>query len=179
MHTHGEAELKIILDFLALSKFGVVIYKDDRIKPRGTPIAIHNSGGKNAEYLSLSLRGKSYREHRVVWALTYRKWPAGQIHHIDSDTHNNAIANLQDVTNGQNQSCSAVAWGYSKFKGVRWHRRTKKWRMNISREGFEKIEVSFSCADCGPECISCQEEAARCFDKYSIAMGGIALNFSK
>jgi hypothetical protein len=40
------------------------------------------------------VRIKQFLAHRVAWALHYGQWPTQELHHIDNDKANNAIANL-------------------------------------------------------------------------------------
>lgn len=37
---------------------------------------------------------RKFYAHRVAWALHYGQWPTQELHHIDNDKANNAIANL-------------------------------------------------------------------------------------
>ena len=65
--------------------------------------------------------------------------PKVQIDHIDRDGLNNQKSNLRICTNSQNhmnekkrKNCS------SRFKGVSWHKRCKKWMAKIKTEDKQK-----------------------------------------
>lgn len=50
-------------------------------------------------YGQVSLHGKVYKEHRLVWFYVYGEWPNGQIDHINHDRRDNRIENLRIVDN--------------------------------------------------------------------------------
>ena len=53
-------------------------------------------------YRQIGIKGKSYREHRLVWLYEHGVWPSGDIDHINGITDDNRIANLRDVTTQDN-----------------------------------------------------------------------------
>jgi len=77
-------------------------------------------------------KGKSVKMHRQILDA-----PAGLVvDHIDHDGLNNRRGNLRLATfseNCRNQKKSAKAT--SRYKGVFWHKRVKKWAAHISAEG--------------------------------------------
>ena len=72
--------------------------------PTGAVLGIPNAKG----YLRFNVLGHAnIRAHRLAWYYCYGRWPAGQIDHINGDPADNRIANLREVTNGQNQQWKA------------------------------------------------------------------------
>jgi hypothetical protein len=59
--------------------------------------SLHKDG-----YLQIGIDGKYFMAHRLVWFVTYGKFPDGVIDHIDGDPANNQIHNLRDVTHKVN-----------------------------------------------------------------------------
>jgi hypothetical protein len=57
-------------------------------------------------YTQIKINGNLFMAHRLIWFVTYGKFPDNQIDHIDGDKSNNRIENLRDVSqkvNSQNQ----------------------------------------------------------------------------
>lgn len=54
------------------------------------------------DYCTVMLDGRSYKLHRLAWFYVHAEWPAGVIDHINGEPNDNRIANLRDVTQGQN-----------------------------------------------------------------------------
>lgn len=100
------------------------------------------AGGTNDQgYVVLRVDYVALRAHRVAFALTYGRWPAQQIDHINGNPGDNRLVNLREVTpseNMQNQhklrSNSTVG-----FKGVA--RTTKGWRVQIKPPGRKLVTV--------------------------------------
>jgi hypothetical protein len=96
-------------------------------------------GEKEARY-QLRLNNKFYREvGKLLWILHNKKcWPSDEngkallIDHIDGNPENNFIWNLRPVTPQQNMYNSKIpSTNTSGYKGVSWHKDTKKWRSKI------------------------------------------------
>ena len=58
----------------------------------------HKSG-----YVNIKVRGKTYRAHRVIWAMVYGKFPDLIIDHINGVPYDNRIQNLREVSVSVNQ----------------------------------------------------------------------------
>ena len=55
-------------------------------------------GSIQGGYKKTTIDKEQIKLHRLVWFITYGKWPDGQIDHMDGNKTNNAIANLRDVS---------------------------------------------------------------------------------
>lgn len=85
-------------------------------------------------YLTVRAEGKTYRVARLIYLWMEGYFP-DQVDHIDRDRTNNSWANLRAVDNQQN------SWYRGKYnrgnttstyQGVSLHRKTNKWRAQIS-----------------------------------------------
>jgi HNH endonuclease/AP2 domain len=53
-------------------------------------------------YRIITIEGRRYPAHRLVWLYVNGEWPLYEIDHIDGDASNNRIENLRDCTRLQN-----------------------------------------------------------------------------
>ena len=70
---------------------------------------------------------RSYQAHRLAWLYMTGDWPPNEINHENRASDDNKWANLRLATHGQNQR-NSMPRGVSRFKGVYWFKRDKKWR---------------------------------------------------
>lgn len=62
------------------------------------------AGGLNREgYRRIQIQHHEYAEHRLAWLFAHGRWPSNLIDHIDGDKANNALSNLRECTNAENQ----------------------------------------------------------------------------
>lgn len=88
-------------------------------------------------YIVIGLGGKLYKAHRLAWFYVNGEWPPEDIDHIDLNTQNNAISNLQlsiDKLNHRNRS--KYSNNSSGVVGVSFHKKTGKWQA----EGQEIVD---------------------------------------
>lgn len=99
-------------------------------------------------YLSVKIKYKDYKVHRLIWLWVHNCWPKEQIDHINGDRTDNRICNLREVTNQQNQMNQQIASNNnSGFCGVYRDKRDGKWyaqirinRKNIRLGSFDHID---------------------------------------
>ena len=89
-------------------------------------------------YWLISINGKRYRAHRLVWIIVYGEDPPCQIDHINGCEAGNHIENLRlainnDVDNQQNRKTQKN--NTSGYTGVSWCKSKRKWRGTIMHEG--------------------------------------------
>lgn len=91
-----------------------------------------NSNG----YLLIGIKGRLYPAHRLAWLWVHGTMPADQIDHIDGNRANNALANLREATNSQNQrNRGSTKRNTSGFKGVSWRKGEERWYAQIAASG--------------------------------------------
>lgn len=90
-------------------------------------------------YRVININGHLYRAHRLAWFYVYGKWPEDQLDHIDGNKVNNCLINLRECTNAENhQNMPSIKGGTSKYTGVSWYKKGKKWRANICLNNKQK-----------------------------------------
>src|SRR5687768_11990186 len=95
---------------------------------RGDPAGRRDRYG----YLNVSIDGRAYKAHRVVWLLEHGTWPAEQLDHINGQRSDNRIANLREAgyqENGQNRALQRNST--SGYPGVSWCPERGRWRAQI------------------------------------------------
>jgi AP2 domain len=113
----------------------------------------------------LASRHRAVRLHRFVMGAP----PRMMVDHQFGNTFDNRKQRLRVCNNPQNQANSGSRGGTSRFKGVSWNARKRRWLVAFRANGRYHFVVSF--AD--------EEEAARAFDAASKRASGefARLNF--
>lgn len=125
-------------DLYQVSETGIIKSLERRVK-------MPNGGYKiiKEHYPKLSVTKKGYLKvmltdkkgvrrgkfvHRLV-ALNFIKESELQVNHIDSNKQNNNVSNLEFVTQSENMKHRFLnTQTSSKYTGVTWHKRNKKWQ---------------------------------------------------
>jgi hypothetical protein len=102
----------------------------------------------NGRYLNGRINQKTFRAHRVIWALVYGEWPKGEIDHINGQRDDNRLVNLRCVTRAENGKNRARRFDNTSGRtGVRLQKKTGRWEARIKVDGrcihlgtFQRIE---------------------------------------
>lgn len=107
--------------------------------------------------------------HRVVFALSIGCWPEGIIDHINRNKLDNRLSNLRLASESENNVNKPGLERTSRFKGVSWHRQSKRWRAQTKFAG-RKIHIGS---------YATEHEAALAYDsRVRVLFGDFAfLNF--
>lgn len=116
-------------------------YKERILKPGNIKnyltVQLHNAGKR-----------KNYKVHQLVAMTFLNHIPNGYIglvvDHIDNDSLNNNLENLQLISTRENCSKDR-AGGTSRYVGVCWSKQSKKWTANIVINGKKKHLGFFKC----------------------------------
>ena len=105
-------------------------------------------GGKSSEgivagtltprgYVSVTLRGKKYRAHRIIWEMLKGPIPEGmEIDHDDGNRSHNRIENLKLTSSGGNHlNMARRKDNTSGFTGVTYCKVLKKWKAYVKQQG--------------------------------------------
>lgn len=93
---------------------------------------------KKNGYRYISVDGTSYLAHRLAWLYMTGRLPSDIIDHADTNPVNNRWCNLREATksqNAQNQHKAQANNKSSRYLGVSYSTRDKKWIANINLEG--------------------------------------------
>ncbi len=83
------------------------------------------------EYFRISINGKRYLNHRLIFLMHHGYLPE-YLDHIDGNPSNNKIENLRAATLTQNQHNRKLGKdNTSGVKGVCWHKIKKKWQVQL------------------------------------------------
>lgn len=90
--------------------------------------------GKSGRFL-MSVDGRKYLTHRLVWMYVHGEFPNGEIDHIDNNPSNNLISNLRVGTKAQNMQnlVKPKINNTSGYLGVRWCKVMRAWQARISK----------------------------------------------
>lgn len=80
---------------------------------------------------------KTFQVHQLVAVAFLNHIPCGfnlVVNHKDFDTYNNNVENLEIVTNRENSNQKHLK-SYSKYTGVSWYKKSKKWGSRIRFNG--------------------------------------------
>jgi hypothetical protein len=106
-------------------------------------------------YLYIKIDGKIHKAHTLAWLYVFGYWPKNMIDHKNRIKHDNRLSNLREANYFQNLGNSTMrASNTSGFKGVRWHKRSGKWRATIAH-------ITIGHFDSAEEAAEAYETAAR------------------
>ena len=83
-------------------------------------------------YVHIGINRKPMCAHVLAWFYVHKTWPLADIDHINRNRHDNRLSNLREATRSQNVFAGKMrSDNKSGQRGVSWHKRAKKWRVQI------------------------------------------------
>jgi len=114
-----------------------------RKKPCGATIERKLSKDRDGYVLNF-IKGKVYREHRLIWLYVYGEMPNGMLDHINRIKTDNRIENLRVVSCSENrQNIGKLSNNKSGLKGVWFNNKTKNWCASICADKKKYFVGSF------------------------------------
>jgi hypothetical protein len=116
-------------------------------------------------YFKGTIFNKTYKAHRVVFALAHGRWPVDEIDHIDGDPKNNAPSNLREcnrVGNVRNAKAKRRSHKSSRYKGVTYRAKSGRWIVQCKGVGPNAYRGSYPT----------EIEAARAYDEIAREIHG-------
>ncbi|MFB6349684.1 HNH endonuclease signature motif containing protein [Moraxella marmotae] len=120
------------------------------IKRPSKNIHLHTRAGtldKSSGYRSITLFGKRYLEHRLVWLYVHGEMPKHQIDHINQIRDDNRLSNLRHITKAENQRNKTRRTSRLDEIGIWWCKRRKRYIAEISLNGKKVYQKSFTDID--------------------------------
>lgn len=95
----------------------------------------NRAGRLRVKYRRIGINNKYYYEHHIVW-LYHNGYLPKQLDHINGVCNDNRIENLREATTSQNHmNMKKIKGTTSKYKGVHWDKRLRKWVGQIKKNG--------------------------------------------
>lgn len=112
----------------------------NRVRRGPKPIGIESGTNHSSGYRMINILGKYEFSHRLAWIYVYGSNPDGVIDHINRNRSDNRIENLRVTNaNGNCQNLDPIINKKpnmtSKYLGVHWSKRAKKWHVLIRANG--------------------------------------------
>lgn len=125
---HTVEELKAVLDYNPLT--GLFAWK---IAPQGRIVGQVAGSKTERGYYRLCVDGVRYKAHRVAIAFVEGKWPTELVDHKDRNNGDNRYSEIRHANSCQNQANATIRKdNTSGYKGVSFHKKTKKWSARIT-----------------------------------------------
>lgn len=130
------------------STTGVLFWTTNVHSKRAIPNSRAGSLVRTTGYRNITLFGRSYLEHHLIWFICKGVWPNGQLDHIDQVRDNNRISNLREVTVSENaRNRSRRKNTTTGEAGIWYNRKTRKYVAEITLNGKKVYQKSFDDPD--------------------------------
>ena len=121
----------------ATGAFTWKVSPSNRVKFDAVAGTIKDRSGEEHQYLRISIDGRLYLAHRLVWLYVHDEWPPPSVDHINGVGTDNRLCNLRACTQGQNSGNHRRLTRRKKsgYRGVRWRNDCACWSAQIKVDG--------------------------------------------
>lgn len=126
-------ELTAVLEYSP--ETGIFTWKQSRnsnTATKGTIAGSYDKGG----YIIIGIPRKNYKAHRLAWFYCFKEWPEFNIDHINRNKQDNALNNLRDIPQADNNRNVPVR-SPSRYKCVSLHS-SGKYQASVRINGKSK-----------------------------------------
>ena len=124
-------------------KGGETSWKTWNTQNAGKPITDIGSGG----YLRVTIDGKKYQAHRIIWVLLNGEWPE-EVDHINGAKTDNRACNLRSVNRQENlRNLARRSDNNSGYTGVSYSKRDGVFIAYITVDGHTKVLGRYATAE--------------------------------
>lgn len=158
-------QLELIKERYEVSGAGVVVKTKYHKSPEvGEPAGTISPLG----YPIVTVSGRAFRVHHVVWFLKFDRWPEQPLDHIDGNRANNSPDNLREVNPSKNRKAYSKTHGSVGYRGVCFFKSRSKYMARASNNGRETFVG----------CYDTPEEAAiardlKCYKEFNYPWEGL------
>jgi len=126
-------------------------YKNFNGKKAGT---LHHTG-----YWHIKTKNKVYLAHRLIYLYHHGFLPnyGLELDHINRNRTDNRIENLRVVTKSENERNKLTT---SKIYGITWHKKNKKWQVQLRINGKQKYLGVYNSLDIAKNVLNLYKEFA-------------------
>lgn len=131
----GNITFSELRELLAYDEAGLLRWK---VSPR-LDIAVGSIAGylnKSTGYYDITVKGKIYRVHRLIFMWHHGYMPENPVDHRDRNPLNNKIDNLREVSiQCNNRNCNVRVDNKTQVIGVFFHKQSRKWEAQVRAMG--------------------------------------------
>jgi len=110
------------------------VHWNDRYAGKEAGCVVTEANGYKAVLVRLD--GRNYRASQLAWFFMLRRWPVGEIDHINHNSTDNKWTNIREVDSvGNHRNITKRIDNISGVMGVSWFKRDGNWRVYINVGG--------------------------------------------
>lgn len=156
-----QKEVRTVLDYCPQTGIFQWKYRSDMPNQWNTRFAQQVAGGYSGDgYIAIRINGRRYLSHRLVFLWMTGSFPICEIDHINGIRYDNRFDNLREATSSENKmNACRHKDNKSGVKGIRFHKRAKKYQARVNIDGKA---IYLGLFDTAEEAKTERDKVARC-----------------